>query len=78
MKEKAHEIEMEVLPPESQAQKDEFARVLAYILDDLIPIPGTKYRRGRSVGAGNRSAHRPDPRSRRYFDCGVLIIDPCS
>ena len=46
MKEKAHEIEMEVLPPESQAQKDEFARVLAYILDDLSPIPGTKYRIG--------------------------------
>jgi hypothetical protein len=46
VKEKVHEIEMEVLPPESQAQKDEFARVLAYILDDLIPIPGTKYRIG--------------------------------
>jgi len=37
--------EMEVLPPESD-RKDEFARLLAYILDDLIPIPGTKYRIG--------------------------------
>jgi Domain of unknown function (DUF4112) len=46
VKDKAQEIEMEVLPPESKASKDEFARVLAYILDDLIPIPGTKYRIG--------------------------------
>ncbi len=37
---------MEVLPPEAKDQKNEFARVLAYILDDLIPIPGTKYRVG--------------------------------
>lgn len=37
---------MEVLPRESNDQKDEFARVLAYVLDDLIPIPGTKYRVG--------------------------------
>ena len=37
---------MEVLPPEAKDQKDEFARVLAFILDDLIPIPGTKYRVG--------------------------------
>lgn len=45
MKEKAQEIEVEVLPPPSN-RKDEFARLLAYILDDLIPIPGTKYRVG--------------------------------
>jgi hypothetical protein len=46
VKQKVEEIEMEVLPPEARDQKDEFARVLAYILDDLIPIPGTKYRVG--------------------------------
>ncbi|HEY5779586.1 MAG TPA: DUF4112 domain-containing protein [Terrimicrobiaceae bacterium] len=46
MNEKVQEIEMEVLPPESEDRKDEFARLLAYILDDLIPIPGTKYRIG--------------------------------
>jgi hypothetical protein len=45
VKEKVPEIQMEVLPPASD-QKDEFARLLAYILDDLIPIPGTKYRVG--------------------------------
>jgi uncharacterized protein DUF4112 len=45
VKEKAQEIQMEVLPPESD-RKDEFARLLAFILDDLIPIPGTKYRVG--------------------------------
>jgi hypothetical protein len=44
--EKVQEIETEVLPPESEDRKDEFARLLAYILDDLIPIPGTKYRIG--------------------------------
>ena len=36
---------MEVLPPASD-RGDEFARLLAYILDDLFPIPGTKYRVG--------------------------------
>jgi hypothetical protein len=45
VKENVQEIQMEVLPAESD-RKDEFARVLAYILDDLIPIPGTKYRVG--------------------------------
>lgn len=46
MKSKVQEIETEVLPPEAADQKNEFARVLAFILDDLIPIPGTKYRVG--------------------------------
>jgi Domain of unknown function (DUF4112) len=46
VKEQVPEIEVEVLPRESKDQRDEFARVLAYILDDLIPIPGTKYRVG--------------------------------
>src|SRR6476659_5443160 len=45
MEEEAREIEMEVLPPASD-RGDEFARLLAYILDDLFPIPGTKYRVG--------------------------------
>jgi uncharacterized protein DUF4112 len=45
VKEKVKDIEMELLPPTSD-RRDEFARLLAYILDDLIPIPGTKYRVG--------------------------------
>jgi hypothetical protein len=45
MEEKVREIEMEVLSPSSD-RGDEFARLLAYILDDLLPIPGTKYRVG--------------------------------
>jgi hypothetical protein len=45
MKENVREIQMELLPPAAD-EKDEFARLLAYILDDLIPIPGTKYRVG--------------------------------
>jgi Domain of unknown function (DUF4112) len=45
VKEKVRDIQMELLPPASDRQ-DEFARLLAYILDDLIPIPGTKYRVG--------------------------------
>ncbi len=36
---------MEVLSP-APDRRDESARLLAYILDDLIPIPGTKYRVG--------------------------------
>jgi Domain of unknown function (DUF4112) len=43
--EKAQEIKVELIPPPSD-RNDEFARLLAYILDDLIPIPGTKYRVG--------------------------------
>jgi hypothetical protein len=46
VKPKVQEIETEVLPPEAVDPKNEFARVLAFILDDLIPIPGTKYRVG--------------------------------
>ena len=45
MKEKVREIEMELVPP-AASSNDEFARLLAFILDDLIPIPGTKYRVG--------------------------------
>lgn len=39
-------IEMEVLPPLGPARENDFARLLAHVLDDLIPIPGTKYRIG--------------------------------
>jgi len=45
MEENVREVEMKVLPPASD-RGDEFARLLAYILDDLFPIPGTKYRVG--------------------------------
>jgi hypothetical protein len=42
------EIEVEVLPPgqKGKAEGQELARILAWVLDDLIPIPGTKYRVG--------------------------------
>ena len=45
MDSKVREIEVEVLPP---ARKDghDFSRLLAWVLDDLIPIPGTKFRVG--------------------------------
>lgn len=45
MKPEVQEIEMEVLPP-GQDPGNEFSRLLAYILDDLIPIPGTSFRIG--------------------------------
>jgi hypothetical protein len=45
VEDKVQEIEMEVLSP-APDRRDESARLLAYILDDLIPIPGTKYRIG--------------------------------
>lgn len=38
---------MEVLPPnKGGSDGNELARILAWVLDDLIPIPGTKYRVG--------------------------------
>lgn len=41
------EVEFEVVPPESKvAREHELMRVIAYLLDDLIPIPGTKFRIG--------------------------------
>jgi Domain of unknown function (DUF4112) len=45
VKDNVQEIQAELLPP-APKERDEFARLLAYILDDLIPIPGTKYRVG--------------------------------
>lgn len=45
MKPEVKEIETEVLPP-ARDSANEFSRLLAYILDDLIPIPGTSYRVG--------------------------------
>jgi Domain of unknown function (DUF4112) len=45
MKPEVQEVEAEVLPP-AQDANNEFSRLLAYILDDLIPIPGTSYRIG--------------------------------
>ena len=45
MKTDVEEIEVEVLPPESTKDSD-VSRLIAFILDDLIPVPGTKYRVG--------------------------------
>jgi len=44
---KIKEIEVEVLPAQPPLSREqEFTRLLAFILDDLIPIPGTKHRVG--------------------------------
>lgn len=44
------EVEVEVLPPDQSGrapgQGNELARFLAWVLDDLIQIPGTKFRVG--------------------------------
>jgi hypothetical protein len=45
MESKVREIEVEVLPAD-QTDGHDFARLLAWILNDLIPIPGTKFRVG--------------------------------
>ncbi|PTX95055.1 DUF4112 domain-containing protein [Spartobacteria bacterium LR76] len=42
----AKPIETEVLPPESKSADPDLARLLAWILDDLFTIPGTKFRVG--------------------------------
>ncbi len=42
---KVEEIEVEMLPPPPRGDT-EFSRLLALVLDDLIPIPGTKFRIG--------------------------------
>lgn len=46
MKTEVPEVEFEVLPPEQKAKGNEFSRLIAFILDDLLPIPGTKFRVG--------------------------------
>lgn len=46
METKVREIDVEVLPPDAKEDGHDFARLLAWILDDLIPIPGTKFRVG--------------------------------
>lgn len=42
---KVKEIEVEVVP-DTQEDGQDLARILAWVLDDLIPVPGTKYRVG--------------------------------
>lgn len=56
-------IDVEVLPPEpGDGKQDHLMQMLAWILDDLIPIPGTKMRFGLDPviglipGAGDGSA----------------------
>jgi hypothetical protein len=44
--EDVREVEFEVLPPERQRTESELSRLIAFILDDLIPLPGTKFRIG--------------------------------
>lgn len=45
VKPEVKEVETEVLPPACDSG-NEFSRLLAHILDDLIPIPGTSFRIG--------------------------------
>ncbi len=42
----AEPIDVEVLPPRRDGDTPDLSRLIAWILDDLIPIPGTKYRVG--------------------------------
>jgi len=47
VKSAVREVDVEVLPPETATTREHaLARLLAFILDDLIPIPGTKFRVG--------------------------------
>ncbi len=39
-------MDFEVLPPDDDRDKPNASKLLAWVLDDLIPIPGTKYRVG--------------------------------
>ncbi|MGC1481217.1 MAG: DUF4112 domain-containing protein [Chthoniobacterales bacterium] len=39
-------MDFDVLPPEQKDDDSKVSRMLAYFLDDLIPIPGTKHRIG--------------------------------
>lgn len=39
-------MDFEVLPPEEDRDKPNASKLLAWVLDDLIPIPGTKFRVG--------------------------------
>jgi hypothetical protein len=39
-------IEFEVLPPRDGRDVPDLSRLIAWLLDDLIPIPGTKFRLG--------------------------------
>jgi hypothetical protein len=45
MKSTVEEVEFEVLPPAKEADHA-LSRLVAFLLDDLIPIPGTKHRIG--------------------------------
>lgn len=45
MNDSVKEVEFEVLPA-AGTQADEWMRLLAFVLDDLIPVPGTKLRVG--------------------------------
>lgn len=45
MKTETREVEFEVLPPE-QPRDNDLSRLVAFLLDDLLPIPGTKHRVG--------------------------------
>lgn len=46
MPKQGDEMKFDVLPPEKDRDQPNVSKLLAYILDDLIPIPGTKLRIG--------------------------------
>lgn len=39
-------VDFEVLPPRRERDAPDLSRLIAWLLDDLIPIPGTKFRIG--------------------------------
>lgn len=39
-------VDFEVLPPRRERDQPDLSRLIAWLLDDLIPIPGTKFRIG--------------------------------
>lgn len=46
MKKEAEAVEFEVLPPRSDRDAPDLSRLIAWLLDDLIRIPGTNFRIG--------------------------------
>ncbi len=40
------DMNFEVLPPDKDRDQPNLSKLMAYVLDDLIPIPGTKFRIG--------------------------------
>ncbi len=46
MPNQSDDMDFEVMPPEKRRDQPNLSKLMAYVLDDLIPIPGTKLRVG--------------------------------